>query len=141
MTRMGDAPRLTAVATTLLRLTLGTVFIAHALLKLLTYTLPGTAQFFAAHGFPGWTAYPVFALELAGGVLLLLGVGTRIVSLALLPVVFGAFLVHWPNGWYFAQPHGGWEYVAVLSAVLLVQAGLGDGAFALRARRPARPGK
>ena len=38
-----------------LRLALGIVFVAHALLKLLVFTLPGTGAFFAAHGFPGWT--------------------------------------------------------------------------------------
>lgn len=53
-------------AALVLRIALGMVFIAHSLLKLIVFTLPGTAEFFAAHGFPGWTAYPVFAAELAG---------------------------------------------------------------------------
>jgi putative oxidoreductase len=47
--------------------------------------------------------------------------------------MLGAFTVHWPNGWYFAAPNGGWEYIAVLVAALLVQAGLGDGRLALAA--------
>lgn len=121
-------------AALVLRLALGAVFVAHALLKLLVLTLPGTADFFAAHGFPGWAAYPVFVAELAGGILLVAGLATRTVALALVPVMVGALLVHWPNGWSFTAPHGGWEYVAFLIAALVVQAGLGDGALALRRR-------
>jgi putative oxidoreductase len=121
-------------AVLLLRLTLGAVFIAHALLKALVLTLPGTATVFAAHGFPGWTAYPVFVAELLGGLALVAGVYSRVVALGLIPVLLGAFMVHWPNGWYFAAPDGGWEYIAVLIAGLVVQAGLGDGPLALTAR-------
>jgi putative oxidoreductase len=118
-------------AALVLRAALGAVFIAHALLKLLVFTLPGTAQFFAAHGFPGWTAYPVFVMELIGGTLLIAGVYTRVVALALLPILAGAITVHWPNGWSFAAAGGGWEFVAFLIAALGAQALLGDGAFAL----------
>ena len=125
-------------AAVLLRLTLGAVFIAHGLFKVLVLTLPETAIFFAAHGFPGWTVYPVFAAELLGGAALLAGFYTRVVALTLLPVLAGAFSVHWPNGWYFGAPHGGWEYIAVLAAALLVQAGLGDGRFAASAAAPVR---
>jgi uncharacterized membrane protein YphA (DoxX/SURF4 family) len=38
----------------LLRTGLGTMWIAHALLKLFIFTLPGTAQWFISIGFPGW---------------------------------------------------------------------------------------
>lgn len=117
-----------------LRVALGIVFIAHALLKLLVFTLPGTAAFFAAHGFPGWTAYPVFAAELLGGAALVAGVHARWVALALVPVLLGALTVHWPNGWSFTATDGGWEYVAFLIAALLAQAALGEGAHALGAR-------
>jgi putative oxidoreductase len=117
-----------------LRIALGVVFLAHAVLKWMVLTLPGAAEFFAAHGFPGWSAYLVFALELVGGSLLVVGVLTRWVALTLLPVMAGAFIVHFPNGWYFASPGGGWEYIAFLSAALLVQASLGSGTLALQDR-------
>jgi putative oxidoreductase len=120
-------------AALLLRLTLGVVFVAHGLFKVLVLTLPDTAAFFGAHGFPEWTVYPVFVAEVLGGAALVAGLYTRAVALALLPVLLGAFTVHWPNGWYFGSLHGGWEYIAVLLAALLVQAGLGDGRFALGA--------
>ena len=118
-----------------LRIALGLVFIAHALLKLFVFTLPGTVAFFSAHGFPGWTAYPVFAMELLGGVLLLGGVGVRWVALALIPVMIGALFVHAPNGWTFVSPEGGWEYPAFLLAVLFVQATLGGGWLTVTSRR------
>ena len=57
-----------------LRVSLGVMFIAHALLKLFVFTLPGTVKFFETVGFPGFLAYVVFAAELAGGALLVLGV-------------------------------------------------------------------
>ena len=118
-----------AAAAFILRVALGTVMIAHSLLKVLVFGLPGTAAFFAAHGFPGWTAYPVFALELIGGLLLLAGRWVQLVAATLLPVLAGAFLVHFPNGWNFAAPHGGWEYIAFLMAALVVQALLGPGSL------------
>jgi putative oxidoreductase len=129
--------RLTApYAALLLRLTLGIVFITHGLFKVLVLTVPDTAAFFVAHDFPAWTVYPVFAAEVFGGAALVAGYYTRVTAIALLPVLLGAFTVHWPNGWYFGNPHGGWEYIAVLLAALLVQAGLGEGAFALGAVAP-----
>ena len=147
---MSRPPRITVdhvtapYAALLLRVTLGVVFLAHGLFKALVLTLPGTAAFFVEHGFPGWTAYPVFLAEVLGGAALAAGFYSRVVSVALIPVLLGAFTVHWPNGWYFGAPHGGWEYIAVLLAALLVQAGLGDGRFALTAFRGAhrerRPG-
>jgi putative oxidoreductase len=130
-------PRTAPYAATLLRVSLGAMFIAHALLKLLVFTLPGTAQFFGSIGFPGWTAYLVFAAELIGGVLLVLGVQTRAVALALVPILIGALYVHAGNGWLFTAKNGGWEYPLFLIAASLVQALLGDGAYALRIGRTA----
>ena len=120
-----------AYAALLLRVALGVMFIAHALLKYLVFTLPGTAQFFASVGLPGFLGYATFAVELVGGVMLIAGYKTRIVSLVLLPVLLGATWVHSGNGWLFTSPKGGWEYPAFWTVTLVVQALLGDGAFAL----------
>ena len=122
-----------ATAALVLRLSLGTMFIAHALLKYFVFTLPGTAQFFASLGLPGVLGYATFAAELVGGILLIAGVATRIVALALVPVLIGATWAHAGNGWLFTSPNGGWEYPAFWTMALLVQALLGDGAFAFRA--------
>ncbi len=129
MTPTPDSPKL---AITLLRIALGTMWIAHALLKLFVFTLPGTAQFFASVGYPGFLAYPVFAAELLGGMALVLGVYARQASLLLLPVMLAAAWVHVPNGWVFTSPGGGWEYPAFLAVASLVLWLAGDGAWALR---------
>jgi putative oxidoreductase len=121
-----------AYAFTLLRTALGLMWIAHALLKIVVFTLPGADQFFVAHGFPAHSVYPVVAAELIGGAMILLGFYGRVASLALVPVLLGALAVHVPNGWVFTASGGGWEYPAFLVVASLVHALGGDGAYALR---------
>jgi putative oxidoreductase len=58
------------------------------------------------------------------------------VSLALIPILLGATLQHAGNGWLFNVTGGGWEYPAFWTVTLLVQAGLGAGAWALDGARP-----
>jgi putative oxidoreductase len=119
------------------RVALGVVFIAHAYLKGVILGLPAVERFFASLGFPGWTAYPVFLAELFGGLALLAGFRTRLVSLMLVPVMLGALKPHVANGFFFSAPGGGWEYVAFLIAALIGQAFTGAGAFSLDERRSA----
>lgn len=116
----------------LLRISLGTMWVAHALLKWFVFTLPGTAQYFQSLGFPGLLAYPVFFVELLGGLALLLGVFARQAALALVPVMAVAAWVHGPNGWVHTSPGGGWEYPVFLVAASVALWLLGDGAYALR---------
>lgn len=113
------------------RLALGAMFLSHGLLKVFVFTLPGTVGFFESVGFPGWTAYVVTLAEIAGGAALILGLRTRWVVAALLPVLLGALYVHLGNGWVFSAPNGGWEYPAFLVMAAVVQLLLGDGRFAL----------
>ena len=131
MSRLPAAPSPRRAAT-LLRLSLGVMYIAHALLKLLVFTLPGTVQFFHSVGLPGGLAYPVFAAELLGGGALVLGLYARQTALALVPVLLGAAWVHLPNGWVFNATGGGWEYPVFLASASLVLWLLGDGDWALR---------
>ncbi|MDP1899479.1 MAG: DoxX family protein [Rubrivivax sp.] len=122
----------TAYGVLLLRVSLGVMWVAHALLKLFVFTLPGTVKFFESVGLPGVLAYPVIAAELIGGLALILGICARQVSLALLPVMLTAASVHIPNGWPFSNPGGGWEYPVFLAAASVVLWLLGDGAWSLR---------
>ncbi|MCC7547103.1 MAG: DoxX family protein [Burkholderiales bacterium] len=119
-------------AALILRVSLGLMFVAHGLLKVLVFTLPGTAQFFGSLGLPEWLAYPVTAMELVGGAMLIAGIWSRWVALALVPVLLGATGAHWGNGWLFTAPNGGWEYPVFLTFAAIAQALLGDGAHALR---------
>lgn len=116
----------------ILRLALGAMYLAHGLLKVFVFTLPGTAGFFASQGFPAWTAYLVVAAEILAGIALILGFQVRLVALAGLPILFGALAVHLPNGWVFSAPNGGWEYPAFLIVASVVQALIGAGAYAVQ---------
>ncbi|WP_198411848.1 DoxX family protein [Microvirga flavescens] len=130
-------PSNTAYAALLLRVSLGVMYLAHSvLLKLMTFTLAGTAQYFQSIGLPGWLAYFTFFAEMIGGILLILGVQSRWVALALIPILLGAFSVHAGNGWVFSANGGGWEYPLYLIVLSVAQALLGDGAHALSPSRP-----
>ena len=124
------------LAALLLRVSLGVMYLAHSVvLKLLTFGLAGTAGFFASVGLPGWLAYLTFAAEAVGGAMLVLGVQTRLVALALIPTLLGAIIwVHAPNGWVFSSKGGGWEYPLFLIAASVVLSLLGDGAYAVGRR-------
>lgn len=119
-------------AALVLRLTLGITLLAHGLLKLLVFSLPGTVGFFASVGFPGWLAYPVVALEVVGGVLLILGLYVRPVALLAVVVLLGAASVHLGNGWVFSNAKGGWEYPVFLALTAVAVALGGEGSCALR---------
>jgi putative oxidoreductase len=125
-------PRTAPYAALLLRVTLGTLFLAHAALKIFVFTPAGTAQFFASLGLPPALAYVVMTAEVLGGLALIAGLWTRLVAVALTPILLGAIVtVHAAAGFFFTDPHGGWEYPALWIVALIVQALLGDGAFAL----------
>jgi putative oxidoreductase len=125
-------PELVDVAALLLRLSLAIMFFAHAWLKIRVFTIPGTVKYFESLGVPGFLAYLTIAAELGGGLLLLFGIGTRWVALALVPLMLGTiWLVHGRNGWLFTNKDGGWEYPAFWIVGLLVLAALGDGAAAI----------
>lgn len=130
--RQPDANNTAPYGVALLRISLGVMWMAHALLKWLVFTLPGTAQFFASVGFPGVLAYPVFAAELLGGLAILLGLYARQVSLALAPIMAVAATVHFGNGWVHTSQGGGWEYPVFLTVASVALWLAGDGAFALR---------
>ena len=115
-----------------LRAALGIMFIAHAYLKLGVFGVAGFEGFLAQSGLPTALAWPIILGELLGGVAILTGVYSRLVSIALLPVLLGALALHAPNGWVFNAPNGGWEYPAFLAVAALAHALIGDGAYALK---------
>ncbi|WP_338492848.1 DoxX family protein [Erwinia aphidicola] len=125
--------RTTPYAALLMRLTLGTLFLAHFGLKFFVFTPAGTAKFFASLGLPAGLAYLTMAVELIGAIALILGIYTRVVAVLLIPVLLGAIVtVHGPAGFFFTNPNGGWEFPAFWIIGLLVLALTGDGKFALK---------
>lgn len=126
-------------AALLLRLSLGGLFLAHAALKIFVFTPAGTAAFFGKVGLPPALAYVIIAAEVAGAVALVLGLWTRLAAVLLIPILLGAiFTVHGSAGFFFDNANGGWEYPAFWIVALLVQALLGDGAYALNSTRNER---
>lgn len=116
----------------ILRLCLGALFIAHAMLKVRVFTIPGTVAFFKSLGLPGWFAHATITVELLGAAGLILGICPRYVALLLIPLIVGTIVtVHGKNGWLFSNKDGGWEYPAFWAAALLVQFLIGDGAWTL----------
>ncbi|MBS0563161.1 MAG: DoxX family protein [Proteobacteria bacterium] len=137
-TQTYDAPAATAtadLAALILRVAVGTLFVLHFGLKFFVFTPTGTVQFFQSLGLPGPFAYLIMAAELIGGLSLIAGFKTRLVSLALIPILLGAIAtVHFAPGFFFMNQGGGWEFPAFWIVALVVQALLGDGAYALGKR-------
>ncbi|MBS0389345.1 MAG: DoxX family protein [Proteobacteria bacterium] len=123
-------------AALLLRVSLGILFLAHVGLKLFVFTVPGFVGYFASMGLPAITAYAVIALELFGGLALVLGIYASWVALPLAVEMLGTIvLAHGHNGWLFTNAGGGWEYPAFWMIALLALYLLGDGAMALKPAR------
>lgn len=121
-----------AYGATTTRLALGTILLAHGLLKLFVFTIPGTVGFFASIGLPATVAYLTIFGEIAGGVALLLGLYSRLAALLSVPILLGATWAHIGNGWVFSSEGGGWEFPALLVVLAIAVSVQGNGAFALR---------
>jgi putative oxidoreductase len=119
-------------AALLLRLVLGILFLAHAGLKIFVFTPGGTAAFFGSLGLPPTLGYVTIVWELFGAAALILGVWPRLAAIAVIPILAGAIAtVHGPAGFFFTNPHGGWEFLALWIAGLFALALTGDGVYAL----------
>lgn len=124
-------------AALLLRVSLGIMFLAHVSLKIFVFTIPGFVGYFGSLGLPAIVAYAVIALELLGGLCLILGIHAAIIALPLAFEMVGTIVfAHGANGWLFTNKGGGWEYPAFWAAGLVVLYLLGDGAMALKPTPP-----
>lgn len=119
------------VALALLRLIAGVIFVAHGAQKFFGFGIGGTIGFFTQAGipFPTLAAPLVAGVELLGGILLVIGLGTRLAAAALaVNMLVATLLVHLPNG--FFAPNGV-EFPLTLFVVALALAIAGAGAFSL----------
>lgn len=126
--------RMGPYAALVLRVTLGALFIAHLYWKFAVFDGGFTRWWenFAANGYPSFVPYYVVSAELAGALLLIPGIYTRWAAIYAAPMMFGAahfWMVR--KGFYFAAAGG--ELPMVWGVMLIVQAMLGDGIWALRA--------
>ncbi len=116
----------------LTRITLGSILLAHAALKIFVFTIPGTVGFFESLGLPAIFAYLTILGEVAGGTALMLGIYPRLVALLSLPILVGAAWAHLGNGWLFSNEGGGWEFPVLLIVLAVIVAIQGAGSFAIR---------
>jgi putative oxidoreductase len=75
--------------TTLMRVVLGILFLAHGISKF-QMGLGNVATWFGSIGVPGFLAYIVAVFELVGGILLIVGLFTRYVSALFVIMLIGA---------------------------------------------------
>jgi putative oxidoreductase len=123
--------RLQPIALVALRLVLGIIMTAHGYSKVFHGGLPQHVHRVGSLGLPGWLAYPSAFTEFFGGILLILGVLTRFVSvLVLIDMLVAIWKVNWKNG-MFAK--GGYEFPLSLATIAFALIFLGAGPIALDA--------
>ena len=121
-----------SIGVAVLRIVTGIIFFAHGWQKMFDMGLAGVGGFFGSIGIPlpEVSAALVIALELVGGLLLILGLGTRWVAIPLaITMLVALFTVHLANG-FFAS-NGGYEFVLTLFGTTVALALTGSGAYAL----------
>lgn len=116
-------------ALVLLRICIAGLFLAHAVVRLVTGTVGRFGDFLNNRG---WVyglplVWAITAFELAGGLLLLLGYATRWVATGFIVLlVMGIIIIHAREGWFNGEfGTGGCEYSVSLIAGLLVVASAG----------------
>ncbi len=120
-----------SIAPLFLRIGLGMVFIVHGYMKLFG-GIEGTTGFFSSLSIPlpGFFAVVVAVVEFFGGLAILLGAFTQIVSiLAFINMLFAFILVHGKNG--FQVSNGGFEFVLALGLMALSLIFSGAGTISL----------
>jgi putative oxidoreductase len=119
------------MSTLFLRVVLGIIFFVHGLVKFQD-GITNTVGWFESIGLLGFLAYGVALLELVGGILLILGLGTRVVSALYAVLMIGAILkVKLSLGLLGNGQMAGYELDLALFAMAVVIAVNGSKLYAL----------
>ena len=121
-----------ACGLTVLRITIGIVFLVHGYQKLFKFGFHGVANGFAHFGipFPLASAVVVTLVEFVGGILLIAGVATRVAAaLNAIDMAVAVLAVHLKHGFYGPM---GFELPLVLLAATVCLTLSGGGMLALR---------
>jgi len=120
------------IAETLVRVIVGAMFLMHVSVKFKLGAATVAANIFAKNGIEPalmW-AYVIMALELIGGVCLIIGLFTRFFAAALaIEMLVALLFVHLAKG--YAAGGGGYEYVLLIGAVCFVFAIRGGGPYSV----------
>ncbi|KIL37103.1 oxidoreductase [Cohnella kolymensis] len=81
----------TAIVTTIIRIVMGILFLAHGISKF-QMGLGNVDAWFDSMGVPGFLAYIAAVLELIGGILLIIGLFSRYVSVLFIIMLIGAII-------------------------------------------------
>lgn len=119
------------IGTTILRVFLGITFLVHGVSKF-QGGIENTVGFFESLGLPGFTAYLVAVIELVGGIAMILGVGTRVVSILFAAVLAVATIkVKLAGGFLGNGQMAGYELDLALMVIAIYLALTNKSLFAL----------
>jgi putative oxidoreductase len=127
--RMQGLENLKPLALLLLRLALGIILIFHGYPKLFTHTRDAM-QGFEHMGFPGYFVYIAGVIEFFGGIVLILGLFTRIAALLVVAeMAVAIWRVHLPQGPVTQVKN--YEFPLLLAAAAFTLATVGAGLISL----------
>jgi putative oxidoreductase len=111
-----------------LRIALGIIFFSHGYPKV-AHLGPGMQESFVQHGLPGYFVYVSGVLEVFGGMLLVLGLFTRVAALLLaIEMVVAIWKVHSGHGYFAVHEY---EFPLAMAAACFALATVGAGLLSL----------
>lgn len=121
----------TEVGLLLVRLVVGITFLIHGVIKFQS-GIGNIAGWFESIGLPGFTAYATAIIEVAGGIAMIIGLGTRIVAVLFAVVMAGAILMAKLGAGFTGTPQmAGYELELALLAVSVLLALSGSSLLAV----------
>ncbi|MCP3773243.1 DoxX family protein [Paenibacillus sp. MZ04-78.2] len=119
------------VSLLLIRLVLGISFLVHGVVKFQS-GIGNIAGWFESIGLPGFAAYVIGIIEVVGGIALILGLGTRIVSSLFALIMIGAIVkAKWAGGFLGSPQMAGYELDLAFFVMALALAIAGSSLLAL----------
>ena len=109
-----------------IRASIGAIFIVHSLKKF----DPSWQEWLMSIGMPPEMQLPIALAEFIGGILLVVGVLTRVTGSIFAVILLGAiFHIRWEKGFFVSQ--GGWEWDLVMLAAVLAIIVAGPGRISI----------
>lgn len=108
----------------LLRVSVAIIFLSHSIMRIINATVGQFGEFLEEKGFPFGVVWVwgITSFEIVGGILLIFGYFTKILSLGfILLLVIGIVLIHASLGWFVGEHGtGGCEYSFILIIAFMV---------------------